>query len=268
MHLFCNGTGSPTVVHIHGWAGQGYDWGWVRPKVAAFSRSCSVDRPGYGWSDPPACLTCARTAEAYADDLNALFQAAGLQKDHLMLVLAAEAVLEARVFVNKYPNYNICGIVCVDCVDSNLLPAGDQKNPPPQFWDMWRNVLPSGISGIMAASNTLPKVKIYQDLPEDIHQQYIQNDLKSKFPQTVVMEYESLPTSVQQAESAGTFGSIPFVAITCGLGLNQTGVLNLSTNSLLIYQALSPHDMPIHFQFASIITERVYAAHNDRVCKA
>lgn len=42
IHLHCNGTGSPTVLQIHGWGGQAYDWAWVRPQVSAYSKSCSI----------------------------------------------------------------------------------------------------------------------------------------------------------------------------------------------------------------------------------
>jgi len=267
MHLHCNGTGGPTVIQIHGWGGQAYDWAWVRPKVSAFAKSCSIDRTGYGWSDPPSCLTCGRTAEVYADDLNAALKAADLQNDNIMLVLAGEAVLEARVFVNKYPEYKICSVICVDCVDSDTLPSGPTKNPPPPFWDMWRNVLPSGLGGVMAAANKLPKIKAYEPLPEAIHIDYIQNDLKPKFPQTVVMEYESLPQSVQQAEDAGGFGDIPFVGLLAGLGLNETGVARLSTNSTLVEVNNSPHDMPFHKIFSSLIIEKIFSLHVYPICR-
>jgi len=256
MHLHCNGTGGPTVMYLHGWSGQAYDWAWVQPRVAQLTKSCSLDRTGYGWSDSPSCLRCPRTAEVQARDLDALLKAAKIEES-LILVVHAEAVLDARVFVNTYQDHHICGIICVDCVDTATLPSGSHKNPAPTFWDLWRNLLPSGLGGLLAASDQLTVFKLYDPLPESIHPNYIQNDLKPKFPETVVMEYEDLPRSVQQAEDAGDFGNLPFVGLVAGLGLNATGVRTLSTNSSLVFVPNSPHDMPFHNIFSSVISEQI-----------
>jgi len=256
MHLHCNGTGEPTVLYLHGWAGQSYDWAWIRPKVSRVARSCSLDRAGYAWSDAPACLRCPRTAQVHADNLNWLLKAANITGS-LMLVVHADAVLDARVFVNTYTDFKVCSVVCVDCVDSATLPAGAQDNPAPLFWDVWRNLLPSGLGGIFAATNSIAQFRMYEELPEEIHADYVQNELKQKFPDTVVREYQNLPQSVQQAIQAGTFGSRPFVGLAAGLGLNASGVATLSTNSSMVYVEDSPHDMAFHYVFSTIILDQI-----------
>src|SRR5262245_42138478 len=38
VHLFCTGTGSPTVVIVG--AGYSFDWGLVQPEVARFTQVC------------------------------------------------------------------------------------------------------------------------------------------------------------------------------------------------------------------------------------
>jgi hypothetical protein len=51
VHLYCTGTGSPTVV-ITG-AGYSFDWGLVQPEVAKFTRVCTYDHSGVAWKSTP-----------------------------------------------------------------------------------------------------------------------------------------------------------------------------------------------------------------------
>ena len=51
LHLYCTGAGSPTVILEAGYPGSYLDWIRVQPGVAAFTRVCSYDRAGFGWSD-------------------------------------------------------------------------------------------------------------------------------------------------------------------------------------------------------------------------
>src|SRR5208282_2624656 len=49
VHLYCTGTGSPTVVIVG--AGYSFDWGLVQPEVAKFTQVCSYDHSRIAWSD-------------------------------------------------------------------------------------------------------------------------------------------------------------------------------------------------------------------------
>jgi pimeloyl-ACP methyl ester carboxylesterase len=51
MNIDCGGHGSPTVILESGAGGPSVDWLMVQPEVAKFTRVCSYDRAGYGWSD-------------------------------------------------------------------------------------------------------------------------------------------------------------------------------------------------------------------------
>ena len=51
LHLYCTGTGSPTVILIAGGGAFSIDWALVQPKVAQNTRVCSYDRSGLAWSD-------------------------------------------------------------------------------------------------------------------------------------------------------------------------------------------------------------------------
>jgi pimeloyl-ACP methyl ester carboxylesterase len=56
LHLRCDGQGSPTVVLESGSGMTSNEWTLVQPEVAKFTRVCSYDRSGFGWSEsgPPA----------------------------------------------------------------------------------------------------------------------------------------------------------------------------------------------------------------------
>ena len=51
LHLRCEGQGSPTVVLESGSGMTSNEWTLVQPEVAKFTRVCSYDRSGFGWSD-------------------------------------------------------------------------------------------------------------------------------------------------------------------------------------------------------------------------
>jgi len=51
LHLYCIGTGAPTVVLEAPATGMSAAWGWVQPDVAQITRVCTYDRAGLGWSE-------------------------------------------------------------------------------------------------------------------------------------------------------------------------------------------------------------------------
>ena len=51
LHLYCTGSGSPTVVLEPGGGASSSDFGWIAPAVARDTTVCVYDRAGRGWSD-------------------------------------------------------------------------------------------------------------------------------------------------------------------------------------------------------------------------
>jgi hypothetical protein len=62
LHLYCTGSGSPTVVLEPGGGASSSDFGWITPAVARDTRVCVYDRAGRGWSDPPTALRTPTTS--------------------------------------------------------------------------------------------------------------------------------------------------------------------------------------------------------------
>jgi pimeloyl-ACP methyl ester carboxylesterase len=64
LNLYCMGSGSPTVVFDSGWGDWAPAWSKVQPQIAKWTRACSYDRAGTGFSDPgPMPRTSVRIAE-------------------------------------------------------------------------------------------------------------------------------------------------------------------------------------------------------------
>ena len=51
LHLYCTGSGSPTVVLEPGGGASSSEFAWIAPVVARDTRVCVYDRAGRGWSD-------------------------------------------------------------------------------------------------------------------------------------------------------------------------------------------------------------------------
>ena len=51
LHINCTGKGGPTVVLDAGIGCSSLGWSLVQPEIAKFTRVCSYDRAGMGWSD-------------------------------------------------------------------------------------------------------------------------------------------------------------------------------------------------------------------------
>jgi hypothetical protein len=64
LNLYCMGSGSPTVIFDSGWGDWAPAWSKVQPEIAKFTRACSYDRAGTGFSDPgPMPRTSVRIAK-------------------------------------------------------------------------------------------------------------------------------------------------------------------------------------------------------------
>src|SRR5688572_6772992 len=109
LHLWCMGTGSPTVILESGLSGGAFEWGYVQPVVARQQRVCSYDRAGLGYSDPG---PRPRTTKQMVRELGALLDSAGID-DQLVLVGQSYGGFNVRVFATQHPA-RVAGIVLAD----------------------------------------------------------------------------------------------------------------------------------------------------------
>ena len=71
------------IVFLHGNPGSGRDWQQLVEQTGAFARALAPDMPGFGQADKPGDFDY--TVEGYARYLEALLQAEGVQRVHLVL---------------------------------------------------------------------------------------------------------------------------------------------------------------------------------------
>jgi pimeloyl-ACP methyl ester carboxylesterase len=109
FHLVCVGSGSPTVILIHGHGGSTADWQPVLDRLDGVAHTCAVDRIGAGDSSP---ATEDRTTSAIADDLHALLQNAGIATP-VVLVGHSIAGFDLRLHAGRYPE-DVAGMLFVD----------------------------------------------------------------------------------------------------------------------------------------------------------
>jgi pimeloyl-ACP methyl ester carboxylesterase len=109
LHLYCSGSGSPTVVLDFGLDGSYLDWFYVQPKIAQFARVCSYDRAGYGWSDPS---PNPRLPSIMTGELHTLLERAG-EKPPYILVGHSFGAFDVQMYAHKFPE-QIAGLVLVD----------------------------------------------------------------------------------------------------------------------------------------------------------
>ena len=69
MHINCTGQGSPIVILDSGLGDSYISWHKVQPQIAQFTRVCSYDRAGLGYSDSS---PRPRTSKVMAEELHAL----------------------------------------------------------------------------------------------------------------------------------------------------------------------------------------------------
>ena len=114
LHIYCRGTGTPTVILEAPETAMSSAWGWVQANVERTTRVCSYDRAGLGWSEAG---DAPFSAQAVPEQLHTLLMNAG-EKPPFVLVGADLGAAFAISYASRYPDA-VAALVIV--------------NPPSQF---------------------------------------------------------------------------------------------------------------------------------------
>jgi pimeloyl-ACP methyl ester carboxylesterase len=109
LNLYCMGNGSPAVVFDSGWEDWAPVWTIVQPEVAKWTRACSYDRAGAGFSDPG---PLPRTSVRIADELRSALHNGGIKGPYI-LVGHAFGGDNVRTFAARHPG-EVAGLVLVE----------------------------------------------------------------------------------------------------------------------------------------------------------
>jgi len=200
MHLDCTGEGSPTVVLESGLGDSYISWRKVQPQIAKFTRVCSYDRAGLGYSDPS---SRPRTSRVIAEELHALFQAAAIAPPY---VLAGHSMggYDVRLFASLYRN-EVAGIVLVDSSHP------DQSNRlPPEMQNMQASWLREAEFLEYSMPFGVPRFLGLCD--EDPVERAADCDWHSA--REGVEEMKSFPESAAETAATGNLGDLPLAVLS------------------------------------------------------
>src|SRR5712675_595203 len=122
LNLYYMGSGSPTVVFASGWGDWAPAWSKVQPEIAKFTRACSYDRAGTGFSDPG---PMPRTTVRIAQELRTALRNAGVNGPYI-LVGSAFGGDNVRTFADLYMD-EVAGLVLDDADPVDLEPKAMQE---------------------------------------------------------------------------------------------------------------------------------------------
>ncbi len=122
LNLYCMGSGSPTVVFDSGWGDWAPAWSTVQPQIAKWTRACSYDRAGTGFSDPG---PMPRTSVRIAKELRTALHRAGIAGPYI-LVGSAFGGDNVRTFADLYMD-EVAGLVLDDADPDDLEPKAMQE---------------------------------------------------------------------------------------------------------------------------------------------
>jgi pimeloyl-ACP methyl ester carboxylesterase len=207
LHLYCTGTGGPTVVLDALFPGTVSNWAWVQPEIAKVTSVCAYDRAGLGWSDAG---PEPRDARQHATELHALLTNAGVPGPYV-LVGHSLGGLSVRMFADLYPD-EVAGMVLVEGTN----PDGWKRLGLPEGVGTDTSVLKIGLilarfgvfrSGLLSFYTTDTDLPLQQ-------QQELQAYFNSvKALETVRAVAVSFSESLEQVRNADNIGSKPLAVV-------------------------------------------------------
>lgn len=215
LHLNCSGQGSPTVILESALGGTSLDWSLVQPKVAEFTRVCSYDRAGYGWSDAGAMP---RTSEQIVKELRSLLTKAGIGSPYI-LVGHSFGGYHTRLYANKFAD-EVAGVVLIDASHEDQL----SYLPPEKFQAEMKQI---NIARLTAPLGVMRMAGNWGFLPEEfetfvkkypVEAQPILRGFYYRTGQfsTWKAELDASETSAAQVREAGSLKNTPLTVITAG----------------------------------------------------
>jgi pimeloyl-ACP methyl ester carboxylesterase len=204
LHIYCTGEGSPTVILDAGMGDSFMSWRKVQPEIAKFTRVCSYDRGGLGYSDSS---PRPRTSRVFVDELHRLLQGAAI---HGPLVLVGHSMggFDVRLYASLYrhePNGMIVGLVLVDSSHPE-----QQRRLPPAINDLdstWLReqeffefTMPFGIPRLMGFCGNDDAVRAA--------------DCNFHSARESVAELKAISLSAAQTANSGSLGDIPLVVLS------------------------------------------------------
>ena len=267
LHIHCTGSGGPTVILDAGNGGSSLDWSLVQPGVATFTRVCSYDRAGYGWSDSG---PTPRMSERIVRELHTLLVNAGVPGPYV-LVGHSFGGLNMRLYTYTYPQ-DVAGLVLVDSSHENDPTALKAIMDGQQQLSTCQHFAPFGVVRLLGSLN-----QFISPYPSAIQAVVKAHLYQTRFCGTWYDESAAWDESISQVRTARaqhSLGHLPLVVITHGKDLDaswqalQNDLAGLSSNSTHVIASMSGHaimfDQPdlVIAAIRQIVTKNLNAGHS------
>lgn len=197
MHLYCTGQGSPAVILDAGHGDSWLTWQKVQPRIAEFTKVCSYDRAGMGWSDPS---PKPRTSKAVAAELHTLLHRASISPPYV-LVGHSLGGMNVRAYSDAY-RQDVAGIVLEDSAHPDQMARLPQaikqlENRYAVFFRVMQDSMPFGIPRIMGFCDPGATA-----------------ECSSVSMREIAAELAALDESSAEVRAAGPLGNMPLVVLS------------------------------------------------------
>ncbi|MGE5252218.1 MAG: alpha/beta fold hydrolase [Bacteroidota bacterium] len=217
MRLDCRGSGRPTVVLEAGGQSSGTVWVWVQDEVAKFTRVCSYDRAGSGWSNPIQEELSPRKA---AEMLHVLLENGGEQPPYLMVGHSLGGIF-IRAFTAEYPD-DVVGMVLVDSSHDNqaeLIPSEFRNSPEwaqaqKGYATTFRMYQIAERLGVMRAFKLYDPALASYHLPEKGQQAMLAEMYRTGYWAGVARETEMINAYQSQPRTLNSLGDLPLIVLS------------------------------------------------------
>jgi len=215
LNLDCRGQGSPTVILDSGLGVPAIGWNPVQTEVAKFTRVCSYDRAGYGWSEGTALP---RTSSEIAKELHALLEASG-EKGPYILVGHSFGGYNIRVYNGAYSG-EVVGMVLVDASheDQNeRMPATLQTFMKKTMEEMKSQ---EKLAPLLLRFGVVRFTQRNQGEAPGVTKEFGQEMLylqrQEKFIEAAAAELGAFEESAKEVRASGNLGDKPLIVLTAG----------------------------------------------------
>ncbi len=219
MHLYCTGTGGPTVILEAGAASPALVWYLVQEKVAGFTRVCSYDRPGFGWSDP---ASGPLSSEQVAATLHQLLVNAKVPGPYILVGHSIGGVY-VRSYAQLYPS-EVAGIVLVDSShesQNSRFPPAYLKVANQQAGMMRVLELVSPL-GALRAANVWMLLLPEPPLPADVGMAVLATMYRTTYPRAMNDEMAAIAEMVTRPEGPVSLGDMPLIVLSANDSITKT----------------------------------------------
>ncbi len=220
----------PTVILDAGFACFSLVWNLIQPEVATFTRVCSYDRAGLGWSEKS---RSPRTSCNMVKELHTLLENAQIPKPYILVGHSFGGVI-MQLYANTYPD-EVFGLVLVDSSHQEIIKKSEEFNLQyynllPKMHATWHHFLNS--CGFETISNFTGVRAIYMysltkngiaTIPSTIKKAFLSRLTSPSAIYVRAQEAHHIKESHQQlTDSKNCFSDKPLTVISRGKAIDET----------------------------------------------